>query len=198
MVKTRFVIATAPATEPISSAELVSQCRINSTEATTEATYITTLIKGARMRAESLVGPIITQAWDAYLDDWPSDDIIEVCKPRITAITSVKYTVEDASVATTLAATTYTTDFVSYYARIRLRSDEEWPTDDLELLNPIAIRFSAGWANADAVPQALKQAILFLAGHWYDNRAMIVDKQLADVPGTFIDLITDYRDWGSR
>jgi len=192
----RFVIATAPATEPVTSAELVSQCRINSAEATTEATYISTLITGARVYAENLVGPIITQAWDGYLDEWPADDIIVVEKPRVTAITTVKYTILDASAASTFASSNYLTDYVSYYARIRLKWDKAWPTDTLEIMNPIVIRFSAGYANAAAVPQALKQAILFLAGHWYDHREIMIEGQMAVIPGTFYDLMGNYHEWG--
>ncbi len=192
----RFVIATAPASEPCTSAELVSQGRIDAVAATAEATYITSLITAARVRAENLCGPIITQAWDGYLDGWPDGDIITIGKPRVTAITTVKYTILDASAATTLSATTYLTDYVSTYARLRLKWNQAWPTDNLEILNPIAIRFSAGWANAAAVPAALKQAILFLAAHWYANREAVTNTPLVDVPNTFTDLLVDYRDWG--
>ena len=191
----RFVIATAPATEPITSAELVSQARIDSVAATAEATYITSLIAAARVRAENICGPIITQVWDGYLDRWPCDDTIVIEKPRVSAITTVKYTALDASVATTLSATTYLTDFASINARIRLKWDQAWPSTTLEVINPIVIRFSAGWASAASVPAALKQAILFLAAHWYANREAVSDTQLVDVPNTFSDLLVDYRDW---
>ena len=192
----RFVIATQPATEPVTSAELVSQSRIDSVAATAEATYITSLIAAARVRAENLCGPIITQAWDMYLDEWPYGDYITIGKPRVSAITSVKYTILDASAATTLSSTTYLTDFVSNYARLRLKWNQAWPTDVLEVINPIAIRFSAGWANAGAVPAALKQGILFLAAHWYANREAVSDTQLVDVPHTFTDILVDYIDHG--
>lgn len=199
MVKMRFALATAPATEPITTAELASQCRIGSTEATTEATYITSLCLAARVKAEELCGPIITQSWDGYLDEWPCDDTIVIPKYRVTAITSVKYTIMDASAATTLSSTTYLTDFIGDSlgrARIRLKNGQNWPSDSLEVINPIAIRFSAGYANAAAVPETLKQAMRFLASHWYNNREIITDGQVADIPNTFMDLITDHRDWG--
>ena len=203
MVRMRFALATAPTAEPVTSAELAAQCRIGSAEATAEATYIAALIKAARTRAENLCGPIMSQVWDGYLDGWPRGDVITIEKPRATAITSIKYTPEDAAVASTLSAADYTTDFVSHYARIRLRDGKSWPSDTLERLNPIVIRFTAGYApgegtghEADNVPPGLKQAILFLAGHWYDTRTMVADGQIAEIPQTFTDLIADYREWG--
>jgi uncharacterized phiE125 gp8 family phage protein len=192
----KFVIATAPATEPVTSAELVSQCRIDSAVATAEATYITSLVTAARVRAENLCGPIITQAWDGYLDEWPAGDTITIEKPRVSAITTVKYMILDAVALSTFASASYQTDYVSRYARFRLKDTYSWPTDELEILNPIVIRFSAGWANAAAVPAALKQAILFLAAHWYENREATSDTPLVNVPNTFIDLLADYREWG--
>ena len=193
----RFVLATQPAFEPITPAELVSQSRIGSIEEGEEATYITSLITAARVRTENLCGPIITQAWDGYLDAWPSGDIITIDKPRVTAITTVKYTILDASEASTLSATTYLTDYVSRYARLRLKWNQSWPTDSLEILNPIVIRFSTGWASVSVVPATLKQAILFLAAHWYENREAVTDTPLVDVPNTYRDLIADYFDWGA-
>jgi uncharacterized phiE125 gp8 family phage protein len=159
----------------------------------TDDDYLTSLITAARTRAENLCGPIITQAWDGYLDDWPSGDTITIEKLRCTAITSVKYLIEDDTELTTLDSDTYTTDFVSTHARIRLKDGEDWPDDDLELLNPIVIRFTCGYST---VPAALKQAILFLVAHWYSNREAVSNTPLVDVPNTFTDLLVDYRDWG--
>lgn len=159
----------------------------------TDDDYLASLITAARVRTETLCGPIISQIWDAYLDEWPFGDTIIIKKPRVTAVTTVKYLTQGATSLSTLDDDTYLTDFVSYYARIRLKDGESWPNDTLEVLNPIVIRFTCGYAT---VPAALKQAMLFLISHWYENRESNSEKTMSNVPNTFEDLLANYRDWG--
>ncbi len=42
------------------------------------------------------------------------------------------------------------------------------PTQNI--YNAVTVRFVAGYANAGAVPQRIKQAMFLLIGHWYENR----------------------------
>jgi uncharacterized phiE125 gp8 family phage protein len=190
MNRMRFQIVTPPASEPVTLDELKAQRRISGTD---EDTYLTALIVGARTRAENLIGPIMPQTWDGFLDRWPCGDTLTIEKPRLTAVTSVKYTVRGDVAASTLDASKYLVDTVSHHGCIRLKDGESWPGDTLEVLNPIAVRFTAGWATP---PQTVKQAILFLASHWHANREIITADAANEIPEAFIALITDYREWG--
>jgi uncharacterized phiE125 gp8 family phage protein len=166
---------------------------IKKTATRTDDAYLSALITAARQRAESLCGPIVSQAWDGYLDEFPASDIITIEKLRVTAITSVKYMVLDDTELTEFLSTKYNTDFISTFTRIKLVDNEDWPSDDLEDFNPVVIRFTCGFAT---VPEALKLAILFLVAHWYNNREPITGAAMAEIPNTFYSLICNYRDWG--
>jgi uncharacterized phiE125 gp8 family phage protein len=37
-------------------------------------------------------------------------------------------------------------------------------------MNPICVTYKAGWTTAALVPQTIRQAMLLLIGHWYENR----------------------------
>ncbi len=46
-----------------------------------------------------------------------------------------------------------------------------WPGTTLRKINGVAVRFVAGYGAAgSSVPQMLRQVILFLVGHFYENR----------------------------
>lgn len=53
---------------------------------------------------------------------------------------------------------------------------------------------TAGYADAAAVPQGIKQAMLLLVGSWYENReATISGATIAEVPFAVDALIAPYR-----
>ena len=197
----RFAIVTAPTVEPVTFTDYQTHTRFDGTdENTTGAIYV----KAAREYIEELCGPIMAQTWDAYLDGWPCDDTITIWKKRVTEITSIKYTIRDASAASTFAAASYLTDFISPYALIRLKYGETWPSDDLEVLNPIVIRFACGYPagtgvghEADNVPAEFKQAVFMLAAHWYGNRETVQPGAISEPPFAVSALIANLgRDWG--
>ena len=41
-------------------------------------------------------------------------------------------------------------------------------------MNPIEITYVCGYGYGDSVPQRWKQAVLLLAGHWFENREATV------------------------
>jgi uncharacterized phiE125 gp8 family phage protein len=56
----------------------------------------------------------------------------------------------------------------------------------------------AGYGDAaDAVPAALRQAILLLIAHWYRNRAAVGDAAQTSLPLAFDALITPFRRYGA-
>jgi len=61
-------------------------------------------------------------------------------------------------------------DSVSQPGRLVLKSGQSWPSATLRPANAIVIRFVAGWASLGELPLRIKQAMLLLIGHWYENR----------------------------
>lgn len=162
----------------------------------TEDDLITACIAAATEYTENLCGPLVSKVYDGYLDDWPCGDLLIIPKPRCTAIGSIKYTDDDA-VEATFAAASYLTDFVSFYARIKLKSGYSWPSVDLREMNGVVVRLTVGYATAAAVPYELKAAVKFLAAHLYEQREPVVLRdQPYTLPMGYEALIANHRDWG--
>ena len=58
------------------------------------------------------------------------------------------------------------------------------------------MKFVAGYANAEAVPEGIKLAIKGLVGHWFEHREAITDEvTLSEVPTFIHALLAPYRVW---
>ena len=157
-----------PTSEPVTVSEAKSHCRVDITD---DDTLIGTLITAARQHVENVLRrALFTQTWDLVLDEWPwASGWITVPLAPLASVTSVTY-YDTAGTLYTLAAASYTVDTVSEPGRIVLNDGYTWPSTSLRPANPIYVRFVAGWSTTGAIPQAIKQAILLLIGHWYENR----------------------------
>jgi uncharacterized phiE125 gp8 family phage protein len=52
---------------------------------------------------------------------------------------------------------------------------------------------TAGYANAAAVPEAIKTAIKMMVAHWYANRETVAAQQMTTVPFAAEHLLMPYR-----
>lgn len=184
-------LITAPATEPVSLTEAKAHLRVTSTD---EDTVITALIVSAREAVEhELARALISQTLEKTLDMFP--DAIELPHPPVQSITSVKYLDTDG-VEQTLSSTSYTLDNASDSrpAWLTPAYGYDWPHTYAEV-NAVRVRYLAGWANAAAVPQAIKQWMLLNIGHWYENRESVnIGNINSKLP--FVDHLLDrYRIW---
>lgn len=79
-------------------------------------------------------------------------------------------------------------------ATLALRPSAAWPQMDAGG-NALRIRYVAGYA-ADAVPGPLRQAMLLLVGHWYENReAVNVGNIVTSFPFAVEALAAPFRVW---
>jgi len=115
---------------------------------------------------------LVTQTWDLCLDAWPTDAFIELPYPPVQSVTSITYTDADG-IVTTLPTTEYGVDTAADPGRVTLKYGKSWPGVTLGTVNPIVVRFVAGYGAAVTVPYLLKQAMLFLVGHYYENREAV-------------------------
>lgn len=169
-------IYTAPAVEPISSTEAKLHCKV---DGSADDTLIAGLIIAAREYCESYQNrAYCSQVWDLWLDDWPAGDAIQIPKPPLISVTHVKY-YDTANAEATMAVADYFVDAVSEPGRLVLADGKSWPTTTLRPANGVNLRFTAGYPvggteetpDYDAnVPQRVKQAMLLLIGHWYEQR----------------------------
>lgn len=184
-------LTSAPATEPVTLIEAKAHLRVVDTA---EDTLIGTLISAARQHVENETGrALITQTYTLRLDSWPT--VVYLPRPPAISITSVAYT--DAAGAThTLSTGAYALVPSSDPGQLIFNSDL-LPADALANVAPIAIAYTAGYGAAAAVPQALKQAMLLLLGHWYVNREAVVATgartSMGETPLAVMALLAPYR-----
>lgn len=160
-------LVTAPAAEPVSRTEAKAHLRVDSSD---DDTLIDSLITAARRQVETITRrALVTQTWDLYLDGFPEGDCIEIPRPPLASVASVKYT-DYAGAQTTWDASNYVVDTTSLVGRVVLAYAKSWPSFTPYPSNPVVIRFTAGYGGASSVPQEIKQAMLLLIAEWYERR----------------------------
>ncbi len=186
-------LITAPATEPVTLTEAKLQIRQDGSD---EDALITGLIATVRSHVETITRrALITQTWELVLDQFPAEDEMEIPLPPLQSVTSLKYK-DDAGVENTFALSNYYVDVDSLPGRLVLLTGITWPSTTLYAANAIRTRFVAGYAAAANVPAPIKQAILLLVGHYYENREAVTE--LAGIqllPMAVDSLLSDYRVW---
>lgn len=114
----------------------------------------------------------LTQTWTLTMDYFPA--IIEPLRPKLITVTTLKY-VDTAGAQQTLTEDTdYTVDIQSTPGRIYPVYGEIWPTPRI-VRNAIEVVYTAGYgATRASTPETVKQAMLLLLAHWFENREEIL------------------------
>lgn len=153
------------AVEPVSIGEVKLHLRL--TDDTTEDDLLSGLITTAREYCEKYTGrSFAEQTLELLLDSFPVVDYIELPSPPLKSVSSVTYK-DSAGTINTMAAADYIVDTDRPVGRVALGYGKSWPSFTAYPSNPIRIRFVCGYSM---IPQSLKQAMLLLIGHWYENR----------------------------
>lgn len=161
-----YRLVTPPAALPVSLAEAKQHLRVDHSD---DDVKISALISAAVSYLDARSGVlgrcIVTQTWELQLDEFPYEEI-EIELGPVQSVTSVQYI--DLNGATqTYASANYTVDVVSLVSRVLPVT--EWP-ETKDIANAVVVRFVAGTSVA-SVPPAIKQAILLLVSHWYEERS---------------------------
>lgn len=165
---------TAPAEEPVTTAEAKAQCRVDiSDDDALIASYITV----AREWAENFRRQkFITQTWEWYLDAFPGGGLTLPFGP-VQSVSEIAYKADGAGSYTAVDSSNYVVDAISEPARIVLATSGSWPGDALTPVNGVKITFVCGYGLATAVPVSIQQAIKLVVGHLYENREDVVIAQ---------------------
>lgn len=137
-----------------------------------EDTEIEDLITSAREHCESYTRrALATQTLEAYPDHFPCRNSIELPRAApLQSITSVKYINSDGEETTMTADTEYITDTDSPVGRIVLPYGKNWPCFTPYSVNPIKIRYAAGYNSENQIPKSIRQAMLLHIGFFHANR----------------------------
>jgi len=161
----KYAVTTAPTVEPVTLADAKVHLRTVTGDTSEDSAIITPLITAAREYCENVTGlALAAQTVKAYPNNWGP---WRLPRPPISAITSIKYYDLDDTVYT-LAATEYQMDLVDGMLSIL-----EDPTTELRALNPIVVEYTTGFTTGNTCPMAIRQAMLLLIAHWYQNREAV-------------------------
>lgn len=130
------------------------------------------LITAARVLCEQWQNrAYITQTWTLTMDGFSTP--IEPPRPELITVTTLKY-VDTAGTQQTWDSGNYTVDIQSTPGRIYPVFSVVWPTARAQR-NAVEVIYTAGYGSTRAdTPNTVKQAMLLLLAHWFENREEIV------------------------
>jgi uncharacterized phiE125 gp8 family phage protein len=184
-------IGTAPGSEPVSTADIKTQLRIDHTN---EDTYLDSLVTAARGNIENIVKrKLIQQTVTLTCDDFPAGHW-ELPFPPIAAVTQVAYR-DSAGDSQTLTVPTLRNADNPNMAAILEEPSGGWPGVDGEP-GAVTLTITAGYGTtATHVPGELRLAIKMLAAHWYNYREAATEDAPATIPMHVDSLLTQHRWW---
>lgn len=158
-----------PASLPVSVAELKLHARV---ETDADDTLIAIYLAAAVDRVENETRrSIMPQTHRLTLHRWPQTGLIPLPYPPTVAVSSVSYGDADGEQGS-LNVNEYRL-FPGEPAHLAPARATPWPAVDAEG-GDIQITYTAGYADAGAVPDSIKAAILLMATHLYEHRVEVV------------------------
>jgi len=152
----------APTIRPVSLDEIRADRRVTEHD---EDGLLLDCLDAAVDYVEKVTGrQLCTATWVRTLDAWPSGDVIAL-RPPVASVTSVQY-VDSNGTTQTLSTDVY--EVSTGADRVQLKYNQVWPVARAQF-DAITVTYTAG-AAAASVPATLKRAVLYLAGHYYENR----------------------------
>lgn len=186
-----LVMTSGPLAEPVSVADAKAHMRVDSTA---EDALIASLIVTSRLHIEAALGlALLTQAWSYFVDAWPrSRESVLPLKP-VQTVATVRVWAQDGT-SQTLAAETYTLDGEGMPPRLVLSRSAAPPAPGRSA-SGIEIAFSAGFGDAGIdVPAPIRQALLLLVAHWFENREPNrIGAADSEIPHMISTLLAPYR-----
>lgn len=156
--------------EPITLDDVKMHLRTILGDTTEEESILRPLISTAREYAEGVTGHAwAEQTIDAFPEAW---GVIRLPRPPVKQVEEIAYRTEDGT-EHVLDADRYAVDLIG--AKIYIKDP---PTDALSEGHPIRVTYKAG---GDPLPHTVRQAMLLLIGHWYNNREAVVVGSAASV-----------------
>ena len=160
----------APESLPLSVAEGKVQCRVDSGDFDDE---ITALIEAAVSHLDGYSGVLgkclMPQTWAQQFDCWQD---FPLCLGPVISITSISY-FNDNGDEQTVSDAAFRLERRTVGVFAALKPGASWPSANLSE-GPITVTWQAGFADADAVPPSIKQAIKLLIAHWFENREAVI------------------------
>ena len=167
-----LILHTAPTEIPVSLAEVKLFLRVDHSD---EDDFIEALISAATLSAESIMNrAVMNQTWKLFTDSF---DNMQLRKPVVTAVSSVKYIDSSTGTLTTLGTDMYQPVLNSdYEAYIVAAYDKTFP-EVRKQPESVQVIFTCGYAAAADVPEDIKTWIKLCVGSLYEKRQLESERQ---------------------
>jgi len=186
-----IVQTSPPALMPVTLADAKAHLRVDASD---EDTLITSLIETATSHIEREYGlALITQGLTIVRDDWPDNWLVELPVSPLQSVTSVvTYEADGGSFA--FDSGHWFADMATRPPRLVLHGTAPWPQPGRRA-NGIEIAVTAGYGDEpDEVPTPIRQGILLLVAHWFEQRVPVaVGLGAQEIPSTVASLLAPYR-----
>lgn len=186
MAYIHYQVVTPPETEPVSLDAVKLHLRLIPGDDSEDEQIITPLITMAREFCENVTGRALSpQTIAAY----PPSDMQRVLLPMPPLVEVERInTYDEAGNSRTLAQDAYTVDTVDGLVTLGTLPG------NLRTHNPVEIIYRTGREN---IPGPIRQAILLLVGHYYENREAVKVGAIAsiEVQLTAKTLLNQYKVW---
>lgn len=181
----------APTAALVTLDEAKAQCRIRHSS---QDTLLAGIILAAVDHVERIGNiALLPQTWKVFYDSFPAGGYLQLPRGPVISVTHLKYT-NSAGTQTTWDSGNYVLNLQRRPARLTTGYTITYPSAILQPGLPIEVQFVAGYANAAAVPASIKQAVLLLIDHWYQNPSAVTDKATSTPIAFGVDaLIRPYR-----
>lgn len=184
-------IITPPTAEPITLEECRMHLRLVADGSPPEHEHdpmILSQLSAAREWAERFTGlSLAPQTLAIALDDFPCD-ALKLPRGPVAAVLSVTYVDEDGA-PRTLDPSAYQLDTFSEPPRLLSASGIDWPSTSATALNPVVIRYEAGYSLPGDSPQltpllpaSIRAALLLILGDLYENAEDSTERKLEHIP----------------
>jgi len=161
-------IITSPAVEPITLEEVKQHLRIAGSD---DDIILLSMIKQAREFCEDFQNKkYIIQTLELVLDSFPGDNYISFKNSSpVQSVESIKY-YDTGGQEFIFDPSNYIVDTDSFINRIVLGYCMLWPTMQLQPVNGVRVRFTAGFGdNGESVPETVKWAMVLHMRLLYDD-----------------------------
>lgn len=191
-----LIVVDRPQDEPVTLAEARAHLRLATGQATDQNATISRHIRAAREHAEAFTRrAFMLQTLRLTLDQFP-DFEIALPRPPLVDVSQIRYLDPTTGAMTVLAGSEYSVDNTRAPGWVFPAYGRRWPTTR-SFTGAVEITYTAGYADIDEVPEDLKQAVLLLVSHFYENRE-------PEISGTIVSawqlgaerLLERYRDLG--
>ncbi len=179
-------LLTAPIIEPVELPLLTQHCRINTDD---DKLALQMYQIAARQLFEKMTGrQLMTATYKAYFNCF--HPVNQLPRPPLQSVSSVKYYDVD-DVEQTLSTNNYYVDATQSPGKIFFHGS--LPALSQYRSPKITVTYVCGWTTQAIVPDLVRSAICLLACHLYEQRAIIVNGIVEQIPYGFKSICDMYR-----